>query len=67
MYGNNKLMLNEATLIDAVQEYLDRRFAPTYKDRPTVTGVTELSTTGGREFRVSLSGGGDRQNGQGQQ
>jgi hypothetical protein len=29
--GSNSLQLNEATIIEAVQEYLDKRYAPNVK------------------------------------
>lgn len=35
MKGNNELHLNEATIIEAVQEYLAKRYTPT----PKVTSV----------------------------
>lgn len=37
MKGNNTLTLNEATMIEAVQEYLTKRMGATYV--PTVTSV----------------------------
>jgi hypothetical protein len=41
MKGNNELRLNQATLIEAVQEYLAKRYTPT----PKVNSV-ELSKEG---------------------
>jgi hypothetical protein len=51
MKGNNKLILNTATLIEAVQEWLDDR---TVQDQlAVVTGITYRSSD--YMFEVSLS------------
>lgn len=52
MRGNNKLLLNESTVIEAVQEYLTNR---TKENAPKVTGVDIVTFEGGRYFRVSVS------------
>ena len=55
MKGNNELRLNEATLIEAVQEWLDRKWP---KDSPRVTAISlSASSTydGGPTFTVKMS------------
>lgn len=47
MKGNNELVLNESTIIEAVQEYLDKRMT-TFA--PKVKSVSYRE----REFRVSV-------------
>lgn len=50
MRGNNTLHLNEATIIEAVQEYLDKRYTPT----PKVTGIDLSSDYTGKTFKVAV-------------
>ena len=51
MKGNNELKLNEATIIDAVQEYLDKRYTP----KVVVTSVKETSNSSySAEFTVKV-------------
>lgn len=50
MRGNNTLHLNEATIIEAVQEYLAKRYTPT----PKVTSVDQASDYTGKTFRVAV-------------
>ena len=54
MRGRNTLFLNTATMIEAVQEYLERRM---HADAPDVTGFTaERAESGvGFVYRVDLS------------
>lgn len=40
MKGRNEIRMNEATVIEAVQEYLDARHS---KDSPLVTGFAKVS------------------------
>lgn len=54
MKGSNKMNLNEATMMDAVQEYLNKRTAVGYK-APKVTGVKADSSYGSRGFDVTLT------------
>lgn len=52
MKGSNELVLNEATMMEALQEYLDRRMT-TFA--PRVTGVTEVrSGTVSNAFKVTV-------------
>lgn len=50
MRGNNILILNSATIIEAIQEYFDRRFA---KDTPNITGVS-MDGSNPSSFRVTV-------------
>ena len=52
MKGNNTLELNEATMIEAVQEYLDKRFT---KDTPLVKRITTHTVNQVLRFEVELS------------
>lgn len=53
MRGRNTLFLNTATMIEAVQEYLERRMSA---DAPTVGGfVAEHERGTGFVYRVDLS------------
>lgn len=56
MRGNNTLRLNEATMREAVQEYLDRRTRGT---KQTVESVSQQGTTSTFEVRISESQDGD--------
>ena len=51
MKGKNILHLNAATLMEAVQEYLDKRMGP-YS--PKVTAIKDAGTTYTDEFKVSV-------------
>ncbi len=52
MKGNNDLHLNEATIIEAMQQWLDREMP---KDTPKVTGVkTKSEGYSGSTFVVSV-------------
>ena len=44
MRGNNEMILNELTMIEAVQEWLDKRWSA---PRPKVTSVKATSSKGG--------------------
>lgn len=53
MKGNNELRLNEATMIEALQLWLDSKFV---KAAPRVTGIEEISTgTYCKEFKVKVT------------
>jgi hypothetical protein len=52
MKGSNSLHLNEATMIEAVQEYLDKRMST---HAPVVDGVKHCGSTYNAEFLVSVS------------
>lgn len=53
MIGNNELMLNEATLVEALQEYLNKRMQ---SYAPTVVAVSqEVSSSQSRTFSVRVS------------
>jgi hypothetical protein len=54
MKGNNELKLNTATMIIAVQEYLEKRWANTVENCPKVTNVEAASNGYGQTFTVSL-------------
>ena len=49
MKGNNELLLNEATIMEAVQEYLNKRMG---EFAPTVKGIKKNSDM----FTVSVIG-----------
>ena len=51
MIGTNELRLNEATMIEAVQEYLDKRM-PTAT--PKVASIKSLQGSGQGLFEVQL-------------
>jgi hypothetical protein len=53
MNGNNSLILNEATIIEAMQEYLDKRYTPNI----SVKSVRQDMTQGGNinTFRIELT------------
>jgi hypothetical protein len=58
MKGNNQLVLNEATMIEAVQFWLDSKMTPT---APKVTQVAgPADKYGGNTFTVSLDADADR-------
>ena len=52
MKGSNELHINQATIIEAVQEYLDKRYTPT----PMVVSVTmeSKSAYSGDVFVIKL-------------
>lgn len=50
MRGNNTLQLNKATLIEALQEYFDKRYNPNIK----VLNVEKSSTQYDATFDVSV-------------
>ena len=52
MRGNNTLELNEATLIEAMQEYLDKRMG---QFAPLVKGVSVTGQGYEKTFNVSVS------------
>ena len=51
MKGTNKLELNTSTLIEALQEYLERRIL---NETFEVTGIVKGSSYGGDTFEVTL-------------
>ena len=53
MKGNNTLLLNAATVIDALNEYFARR--TTSLSRFKVTSIKESSTMPAQEFRVDVT------------
>ena len=53
MKGNNTLILNEATMIEAMQEYVDKRYTV---DAPIVKRVTVETGKVVPGFKVELSG-----------
>lgn len=57
MIGNNELHLNEATLIEALQFWLDAKLKV---PAPTVTGVKMNDAYGSKTFVVSVSSEADR-------
>ena len=52
MKGNNTLILNEATMIEAMQEYVDKRYTV---DTPIVKRVTAETGKVVPEFEIELS------------
>ena len=50
MKGSNELRLNGATLIEALQEYFDKRYAPKIK----VISVEQAPSPYGNEFSVKV-------------
>ncbi len=52
MVGSNTLALNTATMIEAVQEYLNNRFVMNHE--VTVTNVKALVTNGVSTFEVDF-------------
>lgn len=53
MKGNNELRLNQATMIEALQLWVDSQFA---KDAPRVVSIEELSSTNYcKEFSVKVT------------
>lgn len=51
MKGNNSMTLNEATMMEIVQEWLEREMVDTV---PTVTAVEAVGDKYNRSFIVSL-------------
>lgn len=51
MIGNNDLLLNEATMIEAVQLLLDAQMV---MPAPTVTGISVETDRSARVFRIGL-------------
>jgi hypothetical protein len=49
MIGTNRMQLNEATMMDVVQQWLDRQLA---ENAPKVTGITSYNGV----FEVTLQG-----------
>lgn len=58
MKGNNQLVLNEATMIEAVQFWLDSKMVATAPRVTQVAGPTDKY--GGNNFTVSLDADADR-------
>ena len=53
MKGNNELRLNEATMIEALQLWLDSKFA---KDAPRVTSVEAINSGAYcKEFSIKVT------------
>lgn len=54
MIGNNEFNLNQATIIEALQEYLDKRYTPKVKvicvKATTVNGYSD-------NFEIKIEGG----------
>jgi len=57
MIGSNDLILNEATMIEALQFWLDSEMA---QPTPKVTGVKSKESGYGSTFTVSLDADADR-------
>jgi len=55
MIGINKLILNEATMLVAVQEYLDKRYSEGVDAGPRVTNIN-MDHSNGKHFEVVLQG-----------
>lgn len=53
MYGNNKLFLNTATMINIVQQWVDRELQR--PDGHKVTDVVHKTDGGGTVFEITLS------------
>lgn len=51
MKGANDLVFNEATVVAALQEYLDKRYTV---ETPSVMGVTSYSNGGDFLFKVKV-------------
>lgn len=47
MKGNNVMVLNEATMIEAVQVWLQKKYP---YETPVVTAVAQLSTVGAKGY-----------------
>ena len=60
MKGSNDLILNEATMIEAVQFWLDSMIVP---PAPQVTGVKSHTENYGKTFMVSLNSESERDDG----
>lgn len=54
MRGNNSLTLNQATMIEIVQEWIDRNI-PSKPLRVTQVGVSTRTTGSATEFTVDLA------------
>lgn len=52
--GTNTIILNEASIIEAVQEYLAKRIVDTYAEQIIVTGVTHSGSGLDATFKVQL-------------
>ena len=61
MKGNNQLVLNEATMIEAVQFWLDSKMIPTAPKVTQVSGPSDKYSD--NSFTVSLDSEADRQPG----
>lgn len=57
MKGSNELILNEATMIEAVQYWLDSRMIPV---APKVTGVKSRTENYDKTFEIALDSDADR-------
>ena len=57
MKGNNELILNEATMIEAVQFWLDSRMV---QMAPKVTGVNSKNEGYSKTFEIALDADADR-------
>lgn len=58
MKGSNTLTLNEATMIEAVQEYLTKRMGATYVPKVTSVkpdGKSQPHYSGGQLFEVQVT------------
>ena len=53
MIGLNKIEINQATMIEAIQEYMDKRYTPKIKVTKVVGAVINNYTA---TFEVSLEG-----------
>lgn len=51
MVGNNKLIFNEATMIEAMQEYLDKRMG-SYAPQVTTVILDSIGSGSARTFAV---------------
>lgn len=55
MIGNNSLHLNEATLIEAMQEYLLKRMGATHVPKVTAVRLDGVSSSCAQTFIVSVT------------
>lgn len=56
MIGTNTMKLNQATMRQTIQEWLDRRFSEGVSPGPRVTNVWGENGAGSGDFGVTLEG-----------
>lgn len=56
MVGTNKMMLNDATMKAALQEYLDKRYTEGVDHGPRVIGLAYCYSGDGMHYQLTLEG-----------